>query len=287
MGVQVNHTQSLKGKVDLPPNQTNAIIAQRQDLGNGVWVIHVAPDGWMLPDYQAGQYTTLGISGTALRCEGALPEPPLRKPEKLIKRAYSIVSSPHEKGPLEFYLVLIEDGSATTRLFALYPGDRLWMSPKITGTFLLSKAPEDVNLVFVATGTGIAPFVSMLRSDLRADTKRRIALFHGVRESRHLGYMKELRAMERVSPYFTYIPTVSRPGNEIVPWNGRTGYVQQIWESRDLDTIWGVAPTPDNTHVFLCGSPAMIESMMDHLGHDGFTEHTRARPGQIHVERYW
>lgn len=287
MKLQADNKQPRMGKTELPANETNAIIAQRQDLGNGVWVIHVVPDGWVLSDFHAGQYTTLGIPGTAPRCEGALPELPLKKPDKLIKRAYTIVSSPHEKGHLEFYLVLIEDGSMTPRLFALYPGDRLWMSPKITGTFVLSKAPEDANLVFVATGTGIAPYVSMLRTIMKPGNTRRIALFHGVRESRDLGYMKELRAMERVSPHFTYIPTISRPGNEIVPWNGRTGYVQQIWESRQLEKIWGFEPTPDDTQVFLCGSPGMIESMVDHLGRDGFTEHTRSNPGQIHLERYW
>ncbi|UCH84620.1 MAG: ferredoxin--NADP reductase [Candidatus Latescibacterota bacterium] len=287
MAISVNNNKAITGKVDLPVDQTNAIIAQRQDLGNGIWVINVVPDGWRLSDYQPGQYTTLGIPGTVPRCEGVLPEIPLKKPEKLIKRAYSIVSSPQEKGHLEFYLVLIENGTLTPRLFTLFPGDRLWMSPKITGSFVLSRAPEDVNLVLVATGTGIAPYVSMLRTVLRPDTKRRIALLHGVRESCDLGYMSELLAMERVSPNFTYIPTVSRTGNEIVPWTGRKGYVQQIWESRVLDQTWGVEPTPENTHVFLCGSPAMIESMIDHLGRDGFTEHTRAHPGQIHVERYW
>jgi len=287
MAIQVDNHKLFEGNVDLPADHSNAIISHRNDLGNGVWVIHVAPDGWVLPDFQPGQYTTLGVPGTHPRCEGALPEPPLKKPERLIKRAYTIASSPLEKGYLEFYLVLIENGSMTPRLFALHPGDRLWLSPKITGTFVLSKAPDDANLLLVATGSGIAPYVSMLRTVLRPDTRRRIALFHGVRESRDLGYMKELRAMESVSSRFTYIPTISRPGNEIVPWHGRTGYVQQIWQSRVLEKEWGFEPTPDNTHVFICGSPAMIESMVDHLGQDGFTEHTRSNPGQIHLERYW
>jgi ferredoxin--NADP+ reductase len=282
-----NTEQHFTGKVDLPAGTPNAIISQRHDIGNGVWVIYVTPDGWTLSDFEAGQYTALGVPGTAPRCEGVLPEPPLKKPEKLIKRAYSIVSSPLEKGHLEFYLVLIKDGSMTPRLFTLYAGDRVWLSPKIAGIFVLSKAPADANLVFVATGTGIAPYVSMLRTILRPGTKRRIALFHGVRESRDLGYMTEILAMERVSPNFTYIPTISRPGNEPVPWKGRTGYVQQIWESRVLDGIWGFEPMPENTHVFLCGSPGMIESMVDHLGRDGFTENTRSTPGQIHLERYW
>lgn len=249
--------------------------------------MYVAPSGWDLADYESGQYTTLGLPGTAPRCPGAAEEEPLKKPERIIKRAYSIVSSPIEKGHLEFYLVLIEDGALTPRLFNLRPGDRLWLSPKITGTFVLSKVPEDANLVFVATGTGVAPYVSMLRTILRPETKRKIALFHGVRNSQDLGYMKEILTMERVSENFTYIPTVSRPKTEIVPWHGQTGYVQEIWESRVLNDRWGFEPTPENTHVYLCGSPGMIDSLVDTLGKDGFVEHTRTTPGQIHLERYW
>ncbi|MEJ2719933.1 MAG: hypothetical protein P8181_02160 [bacterium] len=195
-------------------DQTNATITYRHDLGNGGWVIHVAPEGWAVPDFEPGQYTTLGLPGTLPRCSGVLPEPPLRRPEKLIKRAYSIVSSPMEKGHLEFYAVLIRNGSFTPRLFPLRPGDRLWLSRKITGTFVLSKAPPDANIVLVATGSGIAPYVSMLRTILQPGNRRRIALLHGVRRSSDLGYMDELRAKERELPNFTYIPTISRPGHD-------------------------------------------------------------------------
>jgi ferredoxin--NADP+ reductase len=265
----------------------NAIITQRQDLGRGVWVVYITPDGWELGDFEAGQYTTLGLPGTAERCDGCDPEPPLKNREKLIKRAYSIVSSPLEKDHLEFYIVLIKEGSLTPRLFMLQPGDRVWMSQKITGTFVLSKAPPDVNLVLVATGTGIAPYVSMLRTVLRADTTRHIALIHGVRSSQDLGYMKEMLALERVSPQFVYVPTISRPDDEIVPWKGRAGYVQEIWASHILRKRWGFDPTPENTHVYLCGSPGMIESTLEILAEDGFYEHTRTTPGTVHLERYW
>jgi ferredoxin--NADP+ reductase len=287
MVVSVLDTQPKAGKADVPSTRLNAIVTQRHDLGQGVWVIYVAPDGWKLSEYESGQYTTLGLPGIAPRCASAEAEEPLKKPEKIIKRAYSIVSSPNEKDHLEFYLVLINEGALTPRLFTLQPGDPVWLSPKITGTFVLSKVPDDANLVFVATGTGIAPYVSMLRSILRPNMKRKIALFHGVRVSHDLGYMKEILAMERVSASFTYIPTISRPKKEIVPWHGRTGYVQEIWKSGILTDTWGFEPTPDNTHVYLCGSPGMIDAHIRTLGKDGFKEHTRTTPGQIHLERYW
>lgn len=275
-------------EVKLSAPELNAIVTQRHDVGKGAWVIYVTPDGWSLPAFEAGQYATLGLPGMAPRWSGAEPEPTLKDPEKLIKRAYSIVSSPVEDGHLEFYLVLINSGSLTPRLFNLQPGGRLWLSPRIIGSFVLAKVPADTNLVFVATGTGIAPYVSMLRTILGPKTRRKIALFHGVRVSQDLGYMKEMLAIQRLCPNFAYIPTVSRPQSEVVPWKGMTGYVQQAWESGVLKKRWGFGPTPDETHFFLCGSPGMIESMVKALSKDGFSEHTRARPnGQIHLERYW
>jgi len=267
--------------------ELNAIVTERHELGEEVWVIYVAPEGWALPGFEAGQYATLGLPGTAARWKGADPEPPLKHPEKLIKRAYSIVSSPVESDHLEFYLVLINSGSLTPRLFNLQPGDKLWLSPKIIGTFVLSRAPVNANLVFVATGTGIAPYVSMLRTILGPATTKKIALLHGVRASQDLGYKDEMLALERAHPNFTYVPVISRPQREAEPWKGRTGYVQHVWESGELKGNWGFAPAPENTHVFLCGSPGMIESVVKLLEKDGFAEHTRLRPGQIHLERYW
>jgi ferredoxin--NADP+ reductase len=287
MAIPVYNTRPKVRGVAVSRSELNAIVTERHELGEGVWVVYVAPKGWALPGFETGQYATLGLPGTAPRWNGADPEPPLKNPERLIKRAYSIVSSPLESDHLEFYLVLINSGSLTPRLFNLQPGDRLWLSPKIIGTFVLSRAPVGVNLVFVATGAGIAPYVSMLRTILGPDTKRKIALFHGVRVSQDLGYMKEMLALERRNPNFTYIPVISRPQNEVTAWKGRTGYVQQVWESGELKEKWGFAPKPENTHVFLCGSPGMIESVVKLLEKDGFAEHTRVHPGQIHLERYW
>lgn len=287
MTIPAHNTRIESREVLVSKTERNAIVTQRHDLGKGVWVIYVSPDGWELPWFEAGQYATLGLPGTAPRWSGADPEPPLDHPEKLIKRAYSIASSPLERDHLEFYLVLINDGALSPRLYNLQPGDRVWLSQKIIGAFTMAGAPPDANLVFVATGTGIAPFVSMLRTALRPDTARKVALFHGVRASQDLGYMKEMLALERVSANFTYIPVVSRSQGEIVPWKGSTGYVQQVWESGELVKRWGFQPTPQNTHVFLCGSPGMIESMVTVLTREGFAEHSRARPGQIHLERYW
>ena len=266
--------------------ELNAIITQRHDIAPGVWVIYVEPDGWALPDFEAGQYATLGLPGTYPRCEGGDAEP-LHDPHALITRDYSIASSPLERRHLEFYLVLVGEGPLTPRLYPLLIGDRIWVDRSIKGTFVLSRAPSEANLVFFATGTGVAPYISMLRTLLPRSGTRRIALLHGVRRSADLGYREELQTMDRMNANFHYLPTVSRPQLEPTEWRGRTGHIQEIWKARTLGELWGFEPEPFNTHIYLCGSPAMIDESIGMLRKEGFVQQTDDQEGQIHVEKYW
>lgn len=267
--------------------ELNAVITRRIDIAPGIWIIYVTPDGWSLRQFEAGQYTTLGLPGYFPRCDGKEDNPPLKDEQQLIRRQYSIASSPDERNHLEFYMVLVEEGGLSPRLFKLHEEERLWLSKRIAGTFVLSRAPDDANLVFIATGTGISPYMSMLRTTLGPNHGRRIALMHGVRHSTDLGYEEELRSMERLYRHFLYIPTISRPTDEPVSWKGATGYVQDIWRSGEIARAWDFEPTPENTHIYICGRPAMIDDSIEMLTAEGFTEHTRRRPGQIHTERYW
>jgi ferredoxin--NADP+ reductase len=116
---------------------------------------------------------------------------------------------------------------------------------------------------------------------------RCFAVLHGARHSWDLGYRSQLMTLAHLCPNFTYIPTISRPQGEPVLWTGATGYVQDLWKSGALDKIWGFHPTPDNTHIFLCGAPAMIDETSATLAQEGFKEHSKKTPGEIHVERYW
>jgi ferredoxin--NADP+ reductase len=127
----------------------------------------------------------------------------------------------------------------------------------------------------------------MLRTQLVCGGPRRFAVLHGARHSWDLGYRSELVTLERNCSNFTYTATVSRPGQEPVPWRGHVGYVQDLWRSKPLGDTWGGSPTPEDTHVLLCGNPQMVDSMLEALGEEGFREHTRKKPGQVHVERYW
>jgi ferredoxin--NADP+ reductase len=82
------------------------------------------------------------------------------------------------------------------------------------------------------------------------------------------------------------VATIDRPEDEPVPWGGETGWVQDLWRRGVVAESWGFAPTPANTHVFLCGNPLMIEEMVDLLMKEGFREHTPKQEGEIHAERF-
>jgi ferredoxin--NADP+ reductase len=271
----------------LPQPDLNAVVTTKIEVAPGLMVIRVAPDGWDLPAFAPGQFAVLGLAPEADRSDLADAEDEPAKPGKLIRRAYSIASSSKAHKYLEFYVTLVHSGALSPRLFKLQPGGRVWLGPKITGTFTLDLAPPDKEVILVATGTGLAPYMSMLRTELAASKGRRFAVLLGARHSWDLGYHAELVAMEQLSPKFTYLPIISRPAEEPVPWTGRAGYVLDLWRSRELEQEWKERPTPETSRIFLCGNPAMIDDMVELLSDEGFTEHTRKTPGSIYVERYW
>ena len=265
----------------------NAVVTNRVEVAPGLIVLRVAPDGWELPPFTPGQFAVLGLPPEAARCHHADPDEEPLKPGKLIIRAYSIASSSVARDHLEFYVNLVHSGTFTPRLFALMPGDRLWLGPKITGTFTLDLTPPHADVVFIATGTGLAPYMSMLRSLSPESETRRFAVLLGARHSWDLGYHSELDAMQRLWPGFSYEPIISRPQEEVVPWSGRTGYVSDLWRDGLLESRWGERPTPGSARVYLCGSPLMIDDMIRLLADEGFREHSRSTPGEVYAERYW
>ena len=268
-------------------NDLNAILIQNIEVAPGLAIMRIVPEGWELSDFTPGQFAVLGLLGSAPRCEASEPEEKIANKDKLIKRAFSVASSPLGKDYMEFYVVLVPDGALTPRLFALSIGDRLWLSPKVTGAFTLQDTPADKHLVLISTGTGLAPYLSMLRTELTCGGERKFAVLHGVRHSCDLGYRSELMTLDRICPNFTYIPIISRPKVEVAPWSGAAGYVQDLWGSTQLTDAWGFNPSPQDTDVYVCGNPAMIEDVVKILEGNGFREHKKKEPGQIHVEKYW
>lgn len=240
-------------------------------------ILRVQPDAGV-PDFKPGQYVALGLPGSASRYTGAAQETEEPPADKLIKRAYSIGSSPSQRQFLEFYIAVVPDGSLTSRLAALKEGERLFAQPKVTGTFTLEGLPPDRNLVLVSTGTGLAPFMSMIRTEEVWTPHRQITVVHGVRYPSDFAYADELMSYQQSGRGLLYLPIASRAGDE---YAGRKGRIQKLFE----DQV--VAPHPDRDSVFLCGNPAMIEDLERHLTGRGFVLHSKKSPGNLHVEKYW
>jgi ferredoxin--NADP+ reductase len=265
--------------------ELNARIAQRIDMSPDLIILRVIPDGWELSDFKPGQFAVLGLPGTSKRTDFSDPEEQPSNPDKIIKRAYSIASSSAHKEYIEFYVALVRSGALTPRLFALKPGDSIFMGQKFTGMFTLDMINEDVHLIMLSTGTGLAPYMSMLRTVLKPSMKKNFVIVHGARHSWDLGYRSELMTLRNVCDNLTYIPILSRPNEENVKWGGEIGHVQNIWENK-LDLL-PFTPDPKNTHILLCGNPGMIDGMVEKLSNEGYSENKKKSPGNIHLERYW
>ena len=122
----------------------------------------------------------------------------------------------------------------------------------------------------------------------RVGRQRRIVVAHGARHSWDLGYRAELEVLSRKHEHLTYIPSITRPLEEET-WGGETGYIQEQLDDGRLERLSGVPLDPRSAHVFLCGNPAMIETVTERLLERGFSEWSkRKRPdGTIHTEKYW
>jgi CDP-4-dehydro-6-deoxyglucose reductase len=174
---------------------------------------------------------------------------------KKITRPYSIASAP-DGNRFELCLNLVEEGLFSPFLFEMKPGDTVQTSAPL-GYFVLRNPAREA--IFVATGTGIAPFRSMLHAHLRQREAKDITLIFGVRYEQTLLYRAEFEELERLHPNFHFWPTLSRPEPD---WKGRTGHVQThlveaIGERRDLD-------------VYICGLKLMVDDVRAILKGLGF-----------------
>jgi ferredoxin--NADP+ reductase len=215
-----------------------------------------------LPPFEAGQYVNL-----ALFVE-----------ERRLKRSYSLASAPGE--PPEVFLRRVDDGALTPRIFALGVGEELLVERKPRGLFTLKHVPDAATLWLFATGTGLGPFVGMLRTEEPWRRFGRVVVAHGVRVARDLAYRDELRA----HPRLTWIPVLSRDPEVADALHGR---IPAALADGRLEARAGVEIRPDDTQVMLCGSPAMLDDVERALEGRGLTKSRPKRPGHIHVERYW
>lgn len=240
------------------------VVTHKRVWAPGLFTKRIKVDG-VLP-FEPGQFLQVGIEN-----EGST-----------IYRPYS-VASPHGK-ELEFYIVTVDDGELTPHLWASEVGDRILVSERAAGRFTLEKTPVAENLWLVATGTGLAPYVAMLRTPTPWNRYKRIVVVHGVRQFQDLSYGDEFDEFKKQHhEQFVYIPALTRETVE----STLHGRIPQLLESGELEKCAGCQIKPDNTAIMLCGNPAMLDEMEEKLGVCGLEKHRSKSPGQIVLERYW
>jgi ferredoxin--NADP+ reductase len=275
--------------MDAVSEKYNAVVVAKQALTPDLFILKVMPDKPMA-EFVSGQYVLLGISSNVGRRSGSEPEFKESKADRMILRAYSIASAGHEPNLLEFYISVVSNGSLTPRLVSLQPGDRLMVGDKIRGFFTLDTVPkEHKTVVLAATGTGLAPYVSMMRRHAVQPFPFRFVILHGAPRSWELGYLDELRLQARYLPRVVYIPSITRT-KEDPWWPGETGRITQYFQSHMLRDRLEVELDPAKTSVFLCGNPAMIHevgNLLEPLGYTAYTTQATQNPGSLHTEEYW
>ena len=240
-----------------------AKITKRADLAHDLWVVRVDPGGDFR--FTAGQYATLGVQTSA----------------KLVERPYSIVSSPYEK-ELEFFIELVPQGELTPLLYQLQVGGEMTMRKVPKGRFTLDTKSGRTNHLLLCTVTGIAPFVSYVRTLFKDWKEKKFAgehklyLLDGGSRSCELVYRAEMEKFAAEVPWLTYVSTVSRPWED-PNWRGETGRVDDL--IRKYTDQWGL--DGQNTTGYLCGHPQMIENGKGILQRRGFPKQA------LKEEVYW
>lgn len=311
----------------------NAIVDSVRHVHDELMILRVRAEGER-PHFVAGQYTLLGLGAWERRIDGitavsvdlSAAVAPSVKPRKdlsrsLIRRAYSI-SSPivdergsivtvDETDSLEFFITLVRKPTddppvLTPRLFALQPGDRLFLGPHPHGRYTLEGIEPTKHVVFIATGTGEAPHNAMIAELLSHGHQGHIFSVVSAREWRDLAYLDVHRELERQYANYKYFALTTREPENLDPKHPKfigKQHVQDFFGSGRFDAAAGIDVDPTNTHIFLCGNPLMIglptkgrdgelmypepAGMVEVLEHQGYTLDEPRHPGNVHFEKYW
>ncbi len=292
----------------------NAVITRFDRVHPDLWRIRIRPDDGDTA-HLAGQYVTLGLGYWEPRVDAARDRGIERRWHRLVRRSYSISSpifdadgsltDPSTSDTLEFYIVLVSPSpdrvpGLTPRLAVKRDGDRIHLGARVAGHYTLEPITDPTtHVVLFSTGTGEAPHNAMAAELLRAGHQGPIVGVACVRHRRDLGYLAEHRRLEAEYPNYHYFPLVTRD-----PSDGVRRYIQDVIAEDLLAAHFGIELRPADTHVFLCGNPAMIgvptrwsdagvpvfegdAGACQLLFERGFTIDRRGLRGNVHFEKYW
>ena len=216
--------------------------------------------------FRPGQFMNLGLA----------------LPSGFMSRSYSLASAPGEQ--LEVLLARVGEGALTPALFDLQLGAEVSLDPKPQGFFTFDFVPPHRELWMLATGTGLGPFLSMLRSGEAFERAAKVILVHGTRGPTELAHRTELEALVAARRgHFSYIPVLSRQHEA----GALPGRVTTTLASGELERRAETRLDADASHVLLCGNPAMIDEVTGQLAERGLRRHRQRTPGHITTEKYW
>lgn len=251
------------------------------------------PDGFK---FTAGQFVRLGIHGKDLQYFAQNHETKLITSEiqgqpidleGYVFRAYSVASSPYDEF-IEFFSVVIPEGEFTSKVNHIQVGDSLLLNTTPFGYLTLARyqLPLPNDLWLLATGTGLAPFLSILKTIDVWQQYQRIILVYSARTSQELAYQAEIGSIKSIygdnGAAFVFLPIVTREAD----YTGEKARVPNLILSGKLTELVGQKLDKERSHVMLCGNPQMVEDTKEALKSIGLTMNRRGE-GNIAVENYW
>ena len=223
--------------------------------------------------FRAGQFARLGVT----KADGSV-----------VWRAYSMVSSPHDEF-LEFFSIVVPGGEFTSELSRLKEGDELLVDRQAFGFLTLDRFVDGRDLWLLSTGTGLAPFLSILQDFEAWERFEQIFLVYSVREGRELAYgdliagLEQRDYLQEYAGKLKFIPAVSR---EEFP-GALHGRITHLIENGELERAAGVPLSPEHSRVMICGNPQMIDDTRQILKARDMRLSLSRKPGQVAVENYW